>query len=314
MSNNKISYIEKLSHGRTFLMGLAMISIMLFHQVWVKDLVMHGFRFCGNMGVDIFFFVSGFGIAFSLDKHTTKEFYKRRLLRLMPLCFFVGIIKYIWSWFDPDLSSHLGWRIIIGFDLWFIEALIIFYIVSPLLYSLIQRWGGLKILLVAFVIGLVIGPTYQFGATVNWGAVRFPAYVLGMLVSMDKVRPHGSYLKWGVVFLFIAMGYRALQVFGIVPVPESYTYLILCLGIISLCYWLSSLQKPFAVCHLDKPVLWIGKHSLELYLWHEFIYDFIWGFQLNSSLSLLLAISLSVVLAFVSYKVIDLVQLTLRAK
>ena len=295
-----MTYKSTLSASRTFIMGLAMISVMLFHQVWVKNLVMHGFRFCGNMGVDIFFFVSGFGIAFSLEKHSVCDFYKRRLLRLMPLCLFVGTIKFVWSWLDPELSSHLGWRAIVGFDLWFIKALIIFYIISPLLYQAIRRLGGVKVLLVAVAIGIVIGPTYQFGATVNWGAVRFPAYVLGMLVAMDEVRPHGSYLKWGVAFLFMAMGYRALQVFSVTSVPESYTYLILCLGIISLCYWLSFLQKPFAACFLEKPVLWVGRHSLELYLWHEFIYDFIWNFYWDPYVSLLSALILSVLLAWVS--------------
>ena len=47
----------------------------------------------------------------------------------------------------------------------------------------------------------------------------------------------------------------------------------------------------------------IGKHSLELYLWHEYIYDCIWNLNINPYYSFILAISLSFIMAYGSYKI-----------
>ena len=50
-------------------------------------------RFCGSIGVDIFFFISGFIIFISIDKigyyNNPFKFLKKRLLRIVPLYFLV---------------------------------------------------------------------------------------------------------------------------------------------------------------------------------------------------------------------------------
>ena len=66
--------IQMLSEKRTCLMGIAMLFIMLFHQSWIWGtnpiyLPFIFFHIYGNWGVDIFFFVSGFGLFFSLKKN-----------------------------------------------------------------------------------------------------------------------------------------------------------------------------------------------------------------------------------------------------
>ena len=61
------TYKQDISEKRTLLMGVAMLSIMLFHQGWIWgwNPFFAFFHFYGNWGVDIFFFVSGFGLYYS---------------------------------------------------------------------------------------------------------------------------------------------------------------------------------------------------------------------------------------------------------
>ena len=97
-----VTYINDISEHRTLLMGVAMLSIMLFHQGWIWgwNPFFAFFHFYGNWGVDIFFFVSGFGLYYSLKRdYNVISFYKRRmslsdLLLYLLLCFFkfTGIV------------------------------------------------------------------------------------------------------------------------------------------------------------------------------------------------------------------------------
>lgn len=77
--------------GKSALMGLSIILIMLFHC---------GFCDFGNIGVDFFLILSGMGIYCSLAKQPTlMMFYHRRVVRLIPTSLMVtipfAVYKYI---------------------------------------------------------------------------------------------------------------------------------------------------------------------------------------------------------------------------
>lgn len=94
---------QSISPNRYFLMGNAMVAIMLFHQHWLKNSVFFDiFHQYGHWGVDIFLLVSGYGIANSLSKNNIQTFYKNRFKRILPTCLLVGIISTIlyFIWFQ----------------------------------------------------------------------------------------------------------------------------------------------------------------------------------------------------------------------
>lgn len=63
--NIRQTCFSDLSRYRSELMGLAMIFVMLFH-VWLpKSNPMYGLVRCGNVGVDMFLFLSGIGLWYS---------------------------------------------------------------------------------------------------------------------------------------------------------------------------------------------------------------------------------------------------------
>lgn len=61
--------LADISRFRGELMGLAMLFIILFH-VWVRrDDPFYGLHRCGNVGVDMFLFLSGVGLWFAWTRH-----------------------------------------------------------------------------------------------------------------------------------------------------------------------------------------------------------------------------------------------------
>lgn len=60
--------VEKLSAVRTYLMGMAMMLIILYHCG------VYPFKMFGYWGVDVFLFLSGFGIFFALKKRVLAAF------------------------------------------------------------------------------------------------------------------------------------------------------------------------------------------------------------------------------------------------
>lgn len=77
---------NRLTNNRSFFMGVAMLSVVLYHcNNAVNGIDLLNFFSWGYIGVDIFFFFSGLGCSFSYNKHSLGRFYKNRFFRIMPL-------------------------------------------------------------------------------------------------------------------------------------------------------------------------------------------------------------------------------------
>ena len=94
----KIKDIElaNISRYRSELMGAAMLFIILFHVPLDRSNEFFGLRRCGNVGVDMFLFLSGIGLWFSWVKNPSVwQFYKRRLLRIYPAWLVMAALYYL---------------------------------------------------------------------------------------------------------------------------------------------------------------------------------------------------------------------------
>src|SRR5574344_1355419 len=94
----KIPDIElaNISRYRGELMGAAMLFIILFHVLLPRSDMFFGLRRIGNVGVDMFFYLSGIGLWFSwMKKPSLKHFFKRRFLRVYPAWFIVATVFYL---------------------------------------------------------------------------------------------------------------------------------------------------------------------------------------------------------------------------
>ena len=144
--------VELISKYRTELMGIAMLLVVLFHGYVPQTSWFYGLKRMGNVGVDVFLFLSGIGLWFSWRScPNLKHFYKQRFLRVYPTwlllasCFY-GFHFYLKSGFSNDVFDLLG-DVIVHLDFWlhgeltfwYIPALMALYLVSPFYIQLVNR-------------------------------------------------------------------------------------------------------------------------------------------------------------------------------
>lgn len=103
ISNIQLGNISKY---RGELMGFAIIIVMLFHVSLSKTSPWFGLRRMGNLGVDIFFFLSGIGLWYSWSKQQLYgKFYLNRALRIYPAWLIIAGYFYL-SHFHVGRASY----------------------------------------------------------------------------------------------------------------------------------------------------------------------------------------------------------------
>ena len=131
----KIPDIElaNISRFRGELMGAAMLFIILFHIGLSRGDPFYGLRRCGNVGVDIFLFLSGVGLWYSWTKNpSVRHYFTRRYLRIYPAWLLMASLYYI-----PDYLHHGGHStslidlvgdIFINWDFWLHDEITFWYV------------------------------------------------------------------------------------------------------------------------------------------------------------------------------------------
>lgn len=90
--------LERFSNARTSIMGYAMLLVVVFHSsIDVGSIgIINFIKSIGDIGVDIFLFVSGIGIWFALQKYQRfTEYWHRRLLRIVPAFFLINTLWFV---------------------------------------------------------------------------------------------------------------------------------------------------------------------------------------------------------------------------
>jgi len=301
-----VTYINDISEHRTLLMGVAMLSIMLFHQGWIWgwNPFFAFFHFYGNWGVDIFFFVSGFGLYYSLKRdYNVISFYKRRLLRMMPLCLVCGMFRYVvdhilpvgiggYPTGDHEISSN--WMTILSWDKWFIPVIMVYYLLMPLLHICVNKYGS-RVLLGVYIVAL-LGALSIFPNWMIIYTIRFPSFCIGIIVAAGVYQLTMVNESFGFIAVFIAMVLKFTGIVGLYTIDDNYIYIILSLGIVFLCLTIIRLLSvPYKIGFVKNSgigillydgVCFIGRHSLEIYLLHEFIYRYAYRFLISTPVPL----------------------------
>lgn len=316
----KGSFVSAISESRTWLMGLAMIFVMLFHQPYVIRFPFSFFHHYGYYGVDVFFFLSGFGIWFSL--HNNKQggvmsFYARRLWRIWPYCLVAGwIIFSITVAEQGNASSEFFLLSLTGTNLWYIRSILVFYLFAPLLYMGIQFLGSAgrsrllagMLLLIAADIFLdkssepFWSSSWLCKTSVHWAFIRFPVFVLGMLfawlgVEGGKKRLDGWYWVAALLALAFVIAWRNNVSFTSNWIKHDDLYFPMAVAVPSICVLLAW-SRRFVPGWAVKAVEWMGLYSLEIYLVHEFIYKQILRHTTKHPVLFFIAVAMSFLAAF----------------
>ncbi len=161
--------IGNISRYRGELMGFAIIIVMLFHVNLPRSDMFFGLRRMGNLGVDIFFFLSGIGLWFSWTKQRDwVRFYKNRALRIYPVWLMVAGWFYISRFTLAHPSYKLPWGgtgvaqidscldlagdLLFNWDFWlydeltfwYVPATMMLYLFAPPYMEMIRRHGVMR--------------------------------------------------------------------------------------------------------------------------------------------------------------------------
>jgi peptidoglycan/LPS O-acetylase OafA/YrhL len=151
-----------LSRYRGELMGIAMLFIILFHVYLPRQHAFFGLHRLGNVGVDIFFFLSGIGLWYSWTKPLEKgmplrkalaspliSFYKKRYWRIYPAWLVMASLYYIPIYCKSktqtlidligDISINWDFWIRDELTFWYIPATMMLYMIAPFYMELIRR-------------------------------------------------------------------------------------------------------------------------------------------------------------------------------
>jgi len=208
-----VSLNKKIGHGlfpketSNELRGLAILGVIFAHLTYGK---FYGTQFLfplgiwGGIAVDLFLFLSGYGLAASAIYHrkTIGEFYSKRLLKIylplwLSLALFVFLDAVLLRRFYPSLEVFFAlagffqkadlWQSI-NAPLWFLTPLLFYYLVFPFIFRfklpIISAVAVLAISGLAFVPNLPVSEQI-----IKYYQLHWLAFPLGVLLAALIVSP-----------------------------------------------------------------------------------------------------------------------------
>ena len=275
-----------LSKYRSALMGIAALIIVILHAHWDSPFVLfRAIENFGNMGVDIFAFLAGFGLSHSLGKkdYTFEGYYKKRLNRLLP-DYYVALVPALFIC-GASLKRIIATVLCIDKWLdvsifWYVGASLFWYAILPPIYFAIKKARYPRIAAAAFMLLFVFPLSYLFDASSM--VTRFPAVILGCALGTCYKRENAQKAARRDYILLAAVTAYGLALvlnnsFLTFESPYSPNLLKrnLCAPFVTV--MLACLLKLFDRLKL-KPIIKLfeafGKYSLQVYLSHFLIREF----------------------------------------
>ncbi len=310
-----------ISKHRTELMGAAMIFVILFHVGMSPHNFFFPLRRLGNVGVDMFLFLSGIGLWFAWQKKPVLgHFYWRRFVRLYPSWLVMATLFYIPNYvntanggYSPDilnlvLNILVGWSFWRVDDLtfWFIPAIMLLYLVAPFYLRMASRsssWRWLPVLAMLWAVMVHYCPPVNSAVghiEIFWS--RVPIFLIGINCGVLVCRRHclDKAAMWLLAITFVMSLVVCLELEG--PMRgkfplfiERMVYIPLSVSLTILLSWCMEAAPRL----LLRALAFVGILSLEIYLIHiKFVLVYVQRHGLGYILTSLITIAVSLVLAF----------------
>lgn len=306
-----------------FLRAVAALMVVVFHSKsafgpedrlalwWWPGISDHG-----AMGVSLFFVISGFIIANTLDRPNISfvDFAWRRVLRIFPLYWLVmltGLATFAWrGWYRADIET-LGVAGMIGSFLiipmepfpfwnpgWSLEHELLFYLIAVVVAPALglRALAGLMVALGVLGFWVAFWDFHLF----NDAQLYFGAGVAAYLLRDATMRTATV-----VAAVLLAVAYAHL--YGFFAFPYQFRSLAFAFGFAALIVAL--LQLEASGWRVPQIAVAIGDASYSLYLWHWLLIPFTgfayWTFGGTPEFWRWTLVASSVAVALVSYRVIE---------
>lgn len=285
---------QRIGRYKGVLMGIAILIVVYGHLFYYHSGLME-YQYLNvtqwyTVGsVDIFLFLSGFGIYHSLKKNPEPlGFMERRMGRLLPsylpfiiiYCGFMLWANQMNKWQALGNLTTFGWWTRMGGQFnWYIPTLIALYLLSPLLFGIIEKYGK-KSLLVFPVFFLLDAACVD--TSLMMGVSRFPVYFLGMYLGAEAAagkEPSKRHLTIAGVLAVASMA----AFFALVQLRPGWLskygfwwhpFLLSTPGCLYFTTWLLEKQERWAVTRqIGRGLNFLGGKSFEIYLCHLLVYE-----------------------------------------
>ena len=329
-------------HSVDGLRGVTALMIVAGHFFTLKrslnSTTLHSvFEFFGT-GVSLFFLLSGFFITRILLKsfgseNYFKNFYVRRALRIFPLFYFALAIYYIiprffdigfqystsfknqayYYFFLQNLAKTFSWNASGPHHFWSLAVQEHFYLFWPAIIYFFYKATGKKLLYVsAFLLFLPLLVRYFMllkGYNINhFTFTRLDQLVLGGILAIlerNKVLTNKN-LKYFIICIITGLAFTILIYSKFssfyVELFKHNVLGILYFGVIGYCI-INENNSFFTKMIKQKPLKYLGKISLGIYVWHVLIIFFINSGRTTgySIFDFLILVGLTTLLASMSY-------------
>ena len=279
---NKINNIQALRFFAAF-------SVALFHLPFIKH---------GSWGVDFFFVISGFIMAY-ISENRTKHFLLKRLIRIIPLYWILSIAIFLMAMLKPEVLNfttanygHLLKSILfIPFDKdgaghfpilflgWSLNYEFLFYIIFTLSLFFFKKK---RTLVCSFILILIFMFSTKFSdknfILQVYSSSIILEFIYGMLIyEFFKLKTKNGTINVNInatdIFLmFLTFFTASLSLYfkstDIFDVPRIFTYGML--GAFLLLFFLLILKNNF----FPKVFVLLGDASFSIYLIHPFVIQF----------------------------------------
>ena len=285
---NPLKYI---SQSRAQLMALAILGVLFVHSgIKIPNRFVNFMVQMGYGGVDLFFFLSGFGLFFSCRKFDgCFTFWKKRIKRIMPaylVCILITQLvltsKINWThlWQDSLFIGYwikpLKWH----YFAWFVSGIMGLYLIFPFYYKVFRRYPTCSTIL-ASLLGLLCAGIYSYyflklhpsgcNTFIHLFA-RLPLFFLGVLFAYLCENNYVVNKRRTIVILLLPfIGFTILRIVSSIGLTYNqmrnsgilfYPFVIIIPGLaITFGYLFSRFPSM-----IRKIFGWIGKSTLEAYL------------------------------------------------
>ena len=290
----KLNYRKEID----FLRALAVTFVIIFH--FYPSILPNGY-----LGVDMFFVISGFLISYQIfisakdRKFSLKEFYIRRLKRILPASLFVLVAVFIISKFlliDNDFlkfyqsliySLFFSSNFFFWFDggyfgpndelkpllhYWSLAIEEQFYLIFPLAFLFFLKFFKKNSNLISLVL-IIIGISLFLNITLIYLGGAIPAFFLmptriwnlcfGVLAMLLFINNNKTHSEFEIIF-YVSLIFLSLFI-EVEFIPKNLLIVFSCFMILK-----KKFPKKFILKNIieNKLIAYIGLISFSLYLWH----------------------------------------------
>lgn len=274
--------LAKVKDVRQVLFGLAALLVVFFHtyDLQFRFDILNIIRNSGDIGVEIFLFLSGVGLFQSMkNSRSLKEFYKRRFLRITPAIIITSLINQLIFSNASIIQKIINLTVLLYLRAgWYFGFIVILYILFPIIYRFTIKYREKFILLLtaADVLGCVILSriNMELYTYTSLMSARIPVFLAGTLFGLYISENVEIQKKWvGLDYIILIAACIALvffQGFSIYPYIKPIIYYFLSISFILA---IANINIFSLLSPVEKVLAHIGSYSMEIYL----VYETVWS-------------------------------------